>query len=60
MLWVVVSSTSLTKSLISGVGPPFFKPAMVQPLLKKPKLDPDTPSNFRLFRSLSSHFYQTS
>ena len=37
----------INKSLVSGVVLSFFKHAVMQPLLKKPNLDPDSPSNFR-------------
>ena len=37
----------INKSLVSGVVPTFFKHAVAQPLLKKPNLDHDSPSNFR-------------
>ena len=33
--------------LVSGIFPPSLKHAVVQPLLKKPNLDPTIPSNFR-------------
>ena len=34
-------------SLSSGSVPDYFKMAVIQPLLKKPSLDPDIPNNFR-------------
>ncbi len=39
--------TIINKSLISGVVPSYFKQAAVQPLLKKPSLDPSVPQNYR-------------
>ncbi len=37
----------INTSLVSGCFPSYFKQAVVQPLLKKPYLDPSLPSNFR-------------
>ena len=46
----------INKSLVSGVVPTFFKHAVVQPLLKKPNLDHDSPSNFRTISKLRRLF----
>lgn len=43
----------INSSLISGVVPTSFKHAVVQPLLKKPNLDPDILNNYRPISNLS-------
>ena len=37
----------INSSLLSGNVPPYFKHAIVQPIIKKPSLDPTDPANFR-------------
>jgi len=37
----------INTSLLTGVVPDFFKHAIVEPVLKKPSLDPLQPSNYR-------------
>ncbi len=44
--------TIVNGSLVSGCGPSYFKQAVVQPLLEKPKLDPPLPSNYWLTSKL--------
>lgn len=39
--------TIINRSLVSGIVPSYFKQAVVQPLLKKPNLDPSLPNNYR-------------
>ena len=39
--------TIINISLVTGVVPFYFKQAAVQPLLKKPNLDPSSPLNYR-------------